>query len=221
MADVPTVEQLYETVDALYREEHPTAPHTIDPSKPDHAQWRDIWLAIRDRVVYQEVNRVYWDTFPYAPVKLDPNKPDDAEYIAGWNDIHARVLANQPMPPTERADRQADLDAGLSYIRSAIYEDFAEMLKASPPTIKDQIEAWAEPLVNETMRALHAGNITAGEEWTGNTQKVWTEDTPAVTMSFHPFATSNDGEVRAGVRYELDDPNIEIEIDDEPKGDEP
>jgi hypothetical protein len=221
MADVPTREELYETVDQLYHEEHPAAPYTIDPSQPGHEQWRDVWLAIRDRVLNQEVNRIYWDTFPYAPVKLDPDDRDHAEYIAAWNDIRARVLANQPMPPTERADRQADLDAGLSYIRSAIYEDFAEMLKASPSTIKDQIEAWADPLVNETMRALRDGSIVAGEEWTGNTQKVSTEDTPPVTMSFNPFASVTDGEVHAGVRFELDDPNIEIEYDDEPQPEEP
>ncbi len=221
MADVPTREELYETVDELYHQEHPDAPHTIDPSQPDHAQWRDIWLAIRDRVLNDEVNRVYWANYPYAPVKIDPGDPEHAEYISAWNDIRARVLANQPMPPTERADRQADLDAGLTLIRSAIYEKFAEMLKASPPSIKDQVEAWAEPLVNETMRALHDGKITAMEDWAGNTVKVETNDSPPVTMSFNALASVTDGEVHAGVHWELDDPNVEMEYDDEPQGEEP
>ena len=84
MADVPTLEQLYETVDDLYHEENPSAPHTIDPSLPDHEQWRDVWLAIRDRVLNNETNRVYWDTYPDAPVTIDPHNPEHAEYVKGW-----------------------------------------------------------------------------------------------------------------------------------------
>jgi hypothetical protein len=220
MADVPTLEQLYETVDDLYHEENPSAPHTIDPSLPDHEQWRDVWLAIRDRVLNNETNRVYWDTYPDAPVTIDPHNPEHAEYVKGWNDIRARIYGNQLMPPSERSDRQTDLDAGLSFIRSEIFEAFAEMLKSCPDAMKDEVGAWAESLVTEVMKAMHDRQITPGEEWTGHTVKVEDNETPPMTMTFTAFATSTDGEVHAGVHWDLDDPKIEMEYDDTPQGDD-
>jgi hypothetical protein len=153
--------ELYERVDARFREVHPNAPARLDAHSEAQAQWRTDWIKIRDHMLNEEVDRVYWDRYPDAPLQIDDHNHDHQKYKRAWLEIRDEVMFNAPEPgdvtlgPVGAGSDEID----LSYVRSGVYESLVEELPTLKPELHDEIHSSLETAIAAVGKAAEGGLI--------------------------------------------------------------
>jgi AcrR family transcriptional regulator len=211
---VPTKEELYQQVDEAFHREFEDAPEALDPDDEEHAEWRDGWLRIRDELLATTANGVYWNAYPDAPTVIDPRNPAHARYADAWNDIHAKVMANQPMPPMGKGTDPKAAEAGLGEIRPPLYEALADMLRALPAKMHPALEAAIDKAVAAGVAAVQAGqvDVMTASAWMGDPVEIRSDDADpwVVKFQYGVMSTENHG-VTGWIEWSHDDPTIEID----------
>lgn len=179
MVNVPTKDELYTRVDQEFHQQYPEAPGQLSASDPNHTEWRQKWLEIRDMRLNDECNRVYWAENPDAPIEIDPNNPAHDRYQKSWIEIRDQIMANCPDAP----DQLAFVD--LSYIRYGINNWFTA-IDDKLRHMKPDVQAWLDVAVAEIEQAHRDGKIVHGqnEYWLGTPKVFQTGRTTPSVESF-------------------------------------
>jgi hypothetical protein len=152
--------ELYHSVDLAFYERFPDAPRQLGASS--RRDWREWWIAERDRQLAEEVNRVYWARYPDAPIQLDETSPEWEPWREVWRGIWQEVMDNAPEPEDVPIQSAVDSDGNLdlSYARAGIRESAVDIANDHDWTVDDRdklIEA-AEPLLDDVARRAMSGD---------------------------------------------------------------